>query len=152
VRIGAPDELLVHYSATAVRGFEPRTETQGRYKPKGLWVSVGEAWREWCEGEEYALDTLAVRHVVELAPEANILVLETADELDCFTARYLVEGTGWREDMVDWEQVSRSHQGVIVAPYQWSRRLELDWYYGWDCASGCIWDGDAIYAIREVAL
>lgn len=26
------------------------------------------------------------------------------------------------------------------------------WYYGWDCASGCIWDKDAIehyYLIKE---
>lgn len=120
----------------------------------GLWVGVGEAWREWCEYEDWDPGTLGVRHVVELTPEANVLVLETPEELDQFTARFGIQTypdhllAGDFE--IDWEQVKNVHQGLIIAPYQWTRRHALYWYYGWDCASGCIWDENAIYAIREV--
>ena len=26
--------------------------------------------------------------------------------------------------------------------------MELFWYYGWDCASGCIWDPAAVAEIK----
>ena len=35
--------------------------------------------------------------------------------------------------------------GIEIAPYIWARRLDgpARWYYGWDAASGCIWDPTA---------
>lgn len=40
------------------------------------------------------------------------------------------------------------------APYQWRRRNErgFSWYYGWDCASGCIWRASAIREIRLIEI
>ncbi len=47
---------------------------------------------------------------------------------------------------LEWDKVKDKYQGIIIAPYQWECRLALEtcWYYGWDCASGCIWDLDCI--------
>jgi hypothetical protein len=53
---------------------------------------------------------------------------------------------------IDWSKVAAKHQGIIIAPYCYARRLTYHtaWYYGWDCASGCIWDLKAIQSV-EVA-
>jgi hypothetical protein len=49
-----------------------------------------------------------------------------------------------RMSYIDWPRVAERFDGVIIAPYQWKHRLELMWYYGWDCASGCIWNARAV--------
>lgn len=135
-------------------------------KPNGLWVSVvGEDdWASWCRGEEFALGDLAVTHEVVLDPAANILHLKSPEEIDRFHREYAGEVPEWyrrddrRQDRfmfgqeyvdlqrpIEWNRVADEYQGLIIAPYQWERRLGGPfWYYGFDCASGCIWDLSAI--------
>ena len=148
---------LLHYSDKPIVGeiklpAGPRRSVD--YKPRGLWVSVeGEYdWKWWCEAEGFRLDQLGVVQEVTLAPTANILHLHSSEELDSFTAKYgeelypgqhsssLIKGINWRKVALD-------YQGIIIAPYIWARRMDLMWYYGWDCASGCIWDVKAIASI-----
>ena len=48
---------------------------------------------------------------------------------------------------VDWREVAARWDGISITPYQWSCRHELDramWYNGWDCASACVWNLNAI--------
>lgn len=122
-------------------------------KPRGLWVSVdGEAsWEAWCRGEGWGEDALAHTTEIVLAPSANLLHLRTATALDRFTDKY---ASGDREGArpVNWSHLAALYDGILIAPYQWSRRLELMWYYGWDCASGCIWNLDAIVEARALEL
>ena len=120
-------------------------KAQGSYKPIGLWVSVGDAWRDWCEAEQFHMESLEYVSEVTLADDADILRMGTGEELDDFTDRY---GDGQYGDLIAWDEVARHHQGIIIDPYVWERRLELSWYYGWDCASGCIWDAAAIEEIK----
>jgi hypothetical protein len=112
-----------------------------------LWVSVdGEYdWPWWCEAESF--DIGSFRHEVSLRPDANILVITTVNELDAFQRRYRASIASWAFSKgIDWERVARDHSGIVIAPYQWERRHDIksSWYYGWDCASGCIWDLTAI--------
>ncbi len=53
---------------------------------------------------------------------------------------------------IDWIKVAKQYAGLIIAPYQWGYRLEpgTHWYYGWDCASGCIWDASVIERIEAI--
>jgi hypothetical protein len=124
-------------------------------KPAGLWVSVeGEDdWKQWCEGAEFEVARLQVKNVIELKPDADILWLRTELQLDEFTKRYGMPGLMakkfpdlFRSLVIDWSRVAKEYQGLVISPYQWSRRMDefTSWYYGWDCASGCIWDVDAI--------
>ena len=46
--------------------------------------------------------------------------------------------------------LDRRVDGIIIAPYQWYCRMTVDWYYTWDCASGCIWNLDAIESVNAV--
>lgn len=40
--------------------------------------------------------------------------------------------------------VAKDYDGIEIAPYQESLRYDLEWYYGWDVASGCIWNFEGI--------
>ena len=142
-----------HYSNEAV--LSPRTVAQtGRRfdKPDGLWVSIDgeDDWASWCRSENYADIDAQYRHRVRLADDARILTLTSVEALDDFTERY---GEAWpgmyRDKMsrINWHEVAATWQGIVIAPYQWRRRLALTWYYGWDCASGCIWDARAIASV-----
>lgn len=51
-------------------------------------------------------------------------------------------------DHINWPMVADRYQGIVIAPYLWSRRMDGGlWYYGWDCASGCIWDAAAVASV-----
>lgn len=60
---------LYHYSAEPFGGIEAVTQAGASFlKPRGLWVSVGEDWKDWCEGEAFGLDRLAHKTKIILAP------------------------------------------------------------------------------------
>ena len=169
---------LSHYSAvpvTKIRAPDGAHLYPG--KPNGFWVSVDDPsptatggdhpadargawvdWKAWCESEQFALDRLKLRHRVTLVPDADLLCLETSDAVIEFERRFgkhdRVNDHNRRDksvhtdDIIDWESVERLYDGIIIAPYQWSLRLDCMWYYSWDCASGCIWRPSAIQKIE----
>lgn len=144
------DERLLHYSSRPLsRIITRRRELRVDFKPKGLWVSVGPAWKEWCESEQFALTDLTIETEIVLRPRAKVLRLRTVADLDRFTSEYRKPLTPERPDLgmaIDWPAMSLEYDGIVIAPYQWQRRLDdrTCWYYGWDCASGCIWGATAI--------
>jgi hypothetical protein len=106
----------------------------------------GDGWLTWCIEEEFNLENLTHIHEVTLSDHANVLRLSNALDLDRFTERYEDHDHPRFPRWIRWDRVSDDHQGIIIAPYIWSRRLHSNtrWYYWWDCSSGCIWDADAI--------
>lgn len=157
---------LMHYAEQAIQFDRSVTylqrEPHSYIKPRGFWVSVlGEDdWPSWCKAEEFRPQGLAVAHTVTLAESANVHMIDNPFALDAFTGTYAVQTEwerrfSWRTDdqnkwPIDWREVVKDCDGLIIAPYQWSRRMETDWYYGWDCASGCIWNLDAIASVEPV--
>lgn len=119
-------------------------------KPKGLWVSVDgdDDWKSWCESESFGLGH--VRHRVTLAQPSSVLILSRVFELLEFQDKYSRPVGRWNEIYIDWVAVAKDYPGIIIAPYQWSCRMDMSWYYGWDCASGCIWNADAIASVEEI--
>lgn len=156
---------LFHYSATKITA--PKSVAQKNSwadgtplgKPRGLWVSVDDDWKRWCESEHFYLSNFTYEHEVILAPDANILYLKNAQEIRGFGVEFAykrsklnkISSAGFIYD-IDWVKVARRWQGIIIAPYSYEMRLsDHMWYYGWDCASGCIWDAAAIKDIKVVA-
>jgi hypothetical protein len=150
---------LAHYGTSPlarVRSVEQVDQLERAMKPSGLWVSVegkgSHGWKQWCLAEGFHPEHLACKTRVILKPNARICHLETVEQIDGFTKRFLhqwdrmPDSTLW----LNWAEVAKHWQGIIIAPYQWERRMDMScsWYYGWDCASGCIWDADAIKALR----
>lgn len=112
------------------------------HKPVGLWVSdesQRESWSWFCTMEAEWLSLGAYRFSVELDMD-RILHLESCMDLLNFTERFRTRYG------INWEMVSESWPGILITPYQWSLRLDdrTHWYYGWDVASGCVWDPTAI--------
>lgn len=152
---------LIHYSSKPF-DLKPNDYSQDRVdyhaKPHGLWVSaegdLGEdnlTWKEWCEQENFELKSLNHSYLVNLKPEARILYLKTPEEILEFGVKFPYIRQQWNTsegrkfcatNELDWIEVKNIYQGIIISPYQWTLRLSnrCNWYYGWDCASGCIWD------------
>jgi hypothetical protein len=136
-------------------------DEDGAMKPKGLWVSDEDAecsWRWWCIEENFRLDMLTHVHEVTLSNTANVLILETPGLVRDFGREFVVQhgphAGGHIIMMLDWVRVIQRWHGLIITPYQWDCRLDHDcfWYYGWDCASGVIWEPTAIGSVilREI--
>lgn len=131
-------------------------------KPAGLWVSIGEAWLEWCQENEFGCPADQRCYEIALVNDAGILHVETPDELLEFAHRFsfdplegLPGSTSGRFGIgmgVRWDLVAAEYSGIIIAPYQWEHRLDpsVNWYYGWDCASGCIWSAAAVASVKLV--
>jgi len=151
--------ILEHWSSRSHAIDRSRISAEGfrrRDKPTGFWVSVAGP-HDW---PAYLADTghapPACRHRVELAPDARILVLDSVDAVLAFSAEHMLlvsrgapvlPGEG-----IDWDRVEREWQGIVITPFQHSIRRDprCRWYYGWDCASGCIWDAGAIALIARI--
>lgn len=158
---------LVHYSNAPVRLEDlkrlEQSELNGQYfKPRGLWVSDDDEewnWRTWCEEEDFRLDHLTHANEVILVPDPNVLILNSATDIDRFSAEFATFGEGELPEIVritlrttlflNWPRVMQRWNGIIITPYIVARRLasECMWYYGWDCASGCLWEPSAIASI-----
>ena len=146
---------LQHFSKdiitiTEVHATPQKTEAVPYQKPHGLWVSDEDdemSWTEWVTGEELNWNEGKFIHDVELADDANVLYLSTDAELREFSRKWSVDYHGM--NAIPWNLIAREWHGVLITPYIWSCRLDMetDWYYGWDCASGCIWDPRAIKSI-----
>lgn len=133
-------------------------------KPHGFWVSVkGEDdWPHWAEGEQFHWpEAFNHRYEVTLAEGHNVLVIENRQQFLDFHEEFKVsyytpeqlkaEPRDYRKYLaakqyIDWDRVKSKYDGIIIAPYQWEFRLndKTFWFYGWDCASGCIWNLDVI--------
>lgn len=143
---------LVHYSRAPVAVARSAAQDDPfHHKPIGLWLSCDDfepSWRDWCVGESFALENLTHVHDVTLSPKASILRLSSVADLDGFDETF-GNGKDARFDIctIRWADVAQQYQGIIIAPFIWERRLSLMWYYCWDCASGCIWDAEAVSSI-----
>lgn len=138
----------------------------GHGKPVGFWISPqGEDdWAEWCLRESGNLGEW--RYRVTLDPFAQLLWINDAPGLIAFHNTYAVEtefdrkytrkiyGAGNNQPWpIDWEKVAADYDGLIIVPYIWSQRLlGPQWYYGWDCASGCIWNASSVLAVEPAPL
>lgn len=146
---------LIHYTNekfSLERREYDQNELNWHAKPNGLWVSVeGKCdWKWWCNAESFNLENLAVSYELKLKEDANILYLSTADDIRDFSKLYHLSTRSLDSEydsyQINWNKVKQKYQGIIISTYQWDCRLAHDtyWYYGWDCACGCIWDLDCI--------
>lgn len=160
---------LFHYAMKPLTGTlyncqqtpQKRPHVSAFEKPRGLWVSACEdkdsegetwGWFDWCKSEKFRILALIERHKVTVHA-CHLLWLRSTEDMKTFQSNYGVEYTyyGRPRVYIDWEAVAKDHKGIVITPYQWEMRLDMDWYYGWDCASGCIWDVSAIKDVVRAA-
>ncbi len=160
---------LIHYSCENIPVLEHRHYLQSdlwwQAKPNGLWVSVegisapnNYDWKQWCESEIFFVENLINSYEIVLQEESKILHLKSPQEIFVFTKLYAPKTRDWdtKHDtyQINWHEVKKNYQGIIIAPYQWKCRLALEtcWYYGWDCSSGCIWDLTCIESFKKIEI
>lgn len=113
------------------------------HKPLGFWYGVDGDWERWCRAEQWGLHGEMFEHELTLGKE-RLLILSSVSAIDSFHEEFKGKphlNCQWLE-YIDWARVAEQWDGVEIAPYQWDRRLSGEahnWYYSWDCASGCIW-------------
>lgn len=148
-------ERWVHFSnelVIDVYDCDPQEERKF-HKPEGLWISdeaAEQSWSQWCASEEFRACHEQFAHLVTLSPDANILRLDSVADIHGFTRCFKISDSIYRS--INWPEVMRIYDGILITPYQWDCRLSDDtgWYYSWDCASGCIWRSSAISSIEEI--
>ncbi len=124
------------------------------YKPNGLWVSVDEidgdvwGWPAWCDAEDYSVGS--IKHLVSIVNPKRILWITTESDLVWFNKVFGMIGGGYYGRKIDWPLVAEQFAGIVIAPFQNGYHLDMDWYYGWDCASGVIWDASIVSGIEVV--
>lgn len=138
-----------HFSETPLTSVRSvAQDTDPAYKPNGFWVSIGMEWKQFCEREEFNLDTLATCTKVELKKSAHILYITNVAEFDAFNEKF-VRYNELGDDMINWGRVAMFWDGIVIAPYIGDRRLTSSWYYTWDIASGCIWNSKAVKSFGQ---
>lgn len=144
------DVTLTHYCAEPLgelRRGGPSDKFD--YKPKGLWAGVGEAWREWCESENFHLDCLRLKYEVKVHDWSKVLVLDTVEATRAFCEEYGQKSVDDRSRGIDWQRVMDWHTGILITPYHYMLRYDYLWYYTWDVPSGCFWD-PSILTVKKV--
>lgn len=149
------EDLLTPLHITASPTLEPYAVKQGleegpACKPKGLWYGIGPSWAEWAY---YNMPDMIKPYIFKLElNKKKMLVIESVRELDAFEKIHKVEHPVVpRMSYIDWQKVAGKYMGIQIAPYLWQRRMHSFWYYGWDCASGCIWTPAAIKSVKLYA-
>jgi len=123
------------------------------FKPRGLWVSNENdfGWMHWVEAEKFKDVPYKYCFEVILNSKNNVLFLETKNQFLAFQEKHRVENMSTFN--MDWNSIVKHHQGLVIPKYFWDFRLAEGsmWYYGWDCASGCIWDLKAVEKFEKTA-
>ena len=118
-------------------------------KPVGLWYGIDDEWLEWCKGNME--DWVRPNDFEIEIRESRICLLDTYAKITAFSHGYRTKQYGITQ--IDWEGVTKNYSGIEINPYDcYDLRFHLDfmWYYGWDCASGCIWDLSVIEEVKKL--
>ena len=136
------DDMRIHMSKKPFE-LEPRTFTQKvAMKPNGFWYGFGSEWIDWTRSE---MPDWIGKYIYSVdIGTTNVLQIKTHMELMQFSREYSQVGLMskvYREgEVIDWKKVASKYDGIEINPYQFEARYKYLWYYGWDIASGCVWN------------
>jgi hypothetical protein len=154
------EKMRIHHSREGNRsGSEPQVSGFSQKigaKPSGLWYECQDgsstSWKEFCE---FGLTGGANRYDSSynvILNDYEILFIPDEHHFDKFVEMYTTphpadpDGDKGFDPVIDWPKVAEHYAGIEICPYLSSKRNDDDafWYYGWDVASGCVWDQSGI--------
>jgi hypothetical protein len=137
------DDMRIHMSKKPFE-LEQRIFTQrAGMKPSGFWYGFGSEWLDWTRSE---MPHWTGKYIYSVdIGSSKVLRIKTHMELMMFHRKYsITKFKDVPEDFDDkgisWHKVSQEYDGIEISPYQYEARMQYMWYYGWDVASGCIWN------------
>jgi len=146
--------ILRHWSGNplpkVLENKEQRNESWKR-KPNGFWLSDENSdmsWKKWCDNECFREDQFGYWADFQV-DMSDILHLKNKKDILLFTETYRMKPDDTLS--IDWVIVAQNYKGIIITPYVWECRFDknCDWYYPWDCASGCFWDVSCLSLIKK---
>jgi hypothetical protein len=138
----------IHMSMNDVpKIYNTTSELTIRAKPTGFWYGFGSSWIDWVNSE---MPEWNYEHIFKIDINTNrVLQIKTLDELIEFDKEYSTNNNYGNKN-IDWIKVNKRYDGIEINPYQYKARYDISWYYGWDVASGCIWNPKAISNIEKL--
>ena len=114
-------------------------------KPNGLWYACGSEWLDF----DYKVKN--PKYLYKLDIDYSRVLKLTKKDIKKFEKEYLQEHPKVQDYyMINWKKVAEKYSGIEICPFMQDihdlaifENLHI-WYYGWDVASGCIWDRSAI--------
>jgi tRNA nucleotidyltransferase/poly(A) polymerase len=154
------ETLRVHHSREGSRASgEPQISGFSQKvgaKPNGLWYECqdgsSETWEEFCDaGLSTGYGKYDGTYNVVLNDYEILFILDEFD-FKKFNKMYSVnhpsdpDGSKGLDKMIDWPTVASHYAGIEICPYRADKRNDDDafWYYGWDVASGCVWNSSGV--------
>lgn len=133
------DDMRIHMSNKPINLIQKSYIQKPNMKPEGFWYGFGNEWVDWCKYE--MPDRIGkYKYNVDVG-DTNILKIKTLNELKKFNQDY--HSNLFDNDIsmhIDWVKVASEYDGIEINPYQYQARFDIFWYYGWDVASGCVWN------------
>lgn len=141
---------LVHYSLHPLaKGNLMRPESNRiSTKPRGIWLSIDDEWKRWCERNNHKLERLANPHRVVLSASARMVVVDDEPKFRSFSRQYGVRGSDGRVLKIKWDLLGIGADGIIISPYMSTQR-RYPWYDLWNCACACVWNIGVIEEIGD---
>ncbi len=128
--------IRIHMGARSVEAVHDTEQAaHSSFKPRGFWYGFGRSWIDWVEANAPGRRKPVLQEVI--VDESRLLQIGGTAAFRRFVSMY---GDG---DAIDWSAVASRYDGIEINPYRWEMR-DLDWYYAWDVASGCVWNARAI--------
>lgn len=131
-------------------------------KPCGLWYGFDGSWAKWCAGNKFK----SGKRFYEVGLDTSrILKIENINQFEAFEKEYVCDSIfdrifkemgvkvstinpfmarAFGPSAIDWPRLKTQYAGIEINPWMHTKHLESIWYYGWDCASGVVWDVSAI--------
>ncbi len=148
--------LLSPYPSIQFENTPQSSETCIFNKPNGLWYSVGDGWFRVVLDRTNRLYRYLYRIDIDLT---DMMVIRNEKDIIEFTKIFGSPSSGYPfdefgiSDAIDWKMVAKTYTGIEIAPYIHSNSIRMNWvwYYGWDVASGCIWDKAAFKGVELIS-
>ena len=146
--------VYIHYGDGQFRTPNPIRNINYFTKPHGgLWASRKDdelGWKDWCEREEFRLDSFDQSFEFTLRDSARVLTLDNLDQLDNLPTINdeqfpYNKGNTFSSCYLDFEKIKQEYDAIELVDI-WKFYWAL---YGWDCNSILIMNPDIVEVIRE---
>jgi hypothetical protein len=116
-----------------------------KQKPNGIWYSLA---NEWVDYLKYDAPEMAPNYTNAFSLDIDYTKVLKIDSPEKFLEFHKKYSDGM---FVDWKAIqNEGYCGVEIIPFQSEYKFDVQWYYIWDIASGCIWDSSCIKKSTKV--
>ena len=147
------EKVRIHHSRKDTRvGGKPQISgfsQRASYKPDGLWYECQDGssidWKEFCSTGLTDGDSRYDSSYDVILNDYEILFITDTHDFKKFEKLYGIPNRDFPDEIrIDWPRVASHYDGIEICPYLYDMRMDSVWYYGWDVASGCVWNASGI--------